>query len=270
MGALSPDDLEAAIARQKEDGRKLGEMLVGEERITRDQLARAMAMRMGVGVFTLADGVDPSVGRLIDEKSARRYQAVPVRLEPDGRLLVAMADPSNVFAIDDLRILTRHEIRPALASPEEIQTLLGQTSRLDAVVADLVEESGGDDVPLDQADISETADDAPVVRLVNSLIARAVDERASDIHLEPRPRRWWSATGWTACCARSPRCRTAWRWASRAASRSWPTSTSPSAACRRTGASASPSPGGRSTCASRPCRRCTARRSSCASSTRAT
>ena len=116
MGVLSPEDLEAAIARQKEDGRKLGEMLVGEERITRDQLARAMAMRMGVGVFTLADGVDPSVGRLIDEKSARRYQAVPVRLEPDGRLLVAMADPSNVFAIDDLRILTRHEIRPALAS----------------------------------------------------------------------------------------------------------------------------------------------------------
>ncbi len=186
MGALSPQDLDAAMARQKEDGRKLGEMLVAEELVTRDQLARATALRMGVGVFTLADGVDPSVGRLIDEKSARRYQAVPVRLEPDGRLLVAMADPSNVFAIDDLRILTRHEIRPALASVEEIQTLLGQTSRLDAVVADLVQESGGDDDPLDQADISDASDDAPVVRLVNSLIARAVDERASDIHFEPQ------------------------------------------------------------------------------------
>jgi type IV pilus assembly protein PilB len=186
MGAISVEDLESATARQKLDGRKLGELLVAEERITRDQLARAMAIRMGVSVFTLAEGVDPSVGNLIDEKSARRYQAVPVRIEPDGRLLVAMADPSNVFAIDDLRILTRHEIRPALASPEEIQTLLGQTSRLDAVVADLVEESGGADVPLDQADISDVSDDAPVVRLVNSLIARAVDERASDIHLEPQ------------------------------------------------------------------------------------
>ena len=186
MGALSVEDLEAAMARQKADGRKLGEMLVAEERITRDQLARAMAVRMGVGVFTLGDGVDPSLGRLIDEKSARRYQAVPVRLDPDGRLLVAMADPSNVFAIDDLRILTRHEIRPLLASPEEIQTLLGQTSRLDAVVADLVQESGGDDTPLDQADISDASDDAPVVRLVNSLIARAAEERASDIHFEPQ------------------------------------------------------------------------------------
>ena len=99
MGVISAADLEAAVARQKLDGRKLGELLVAEERITRDQLARAMAVRMGVSVFTLADGVDPSVGRLIDEKSARRYQAVPVRMEADGRLLVAMADPSNVFAI---------------------------------------------------------------------------------------------------------------------------------------------------------------------------
>ena len=187
LGYISPEDLEAAIARQKTDGRKLGEVLVADERITRDQLARAMAIRMGVSVFTLADGVDPAVARLIDEKSARRYQAIPVRIEPDGLLLVAMADPSNVFAIDDLRILTRHDIRPALASPEEIQTLLGQTSRIDAVVADLVQESGGDDGgPVDQADIADASDDAPVVRLVNSLIARAVDERASDIHFEPQ------------------------------------------------------------------------------------
>ena len=186
LGYITPEVLEEAIARQKTDGRKLGEVLVAGELITRDQLARAMAIRMGVSIFTLADGVDPAVGRLIDEKSARRYQAVPVRIEPDGLLLVAMADPSNVFAIDDLRILTRHDIRPALASPEEIQTLLGQTSRLDAVVADLVQESGGDDLPVDQADIADASDDAPVVRLVNSLIARAVDERASDIHFEPQ------------------------------------------------------------------------------------
>jgi type IV pilus assembly protein PilB len=187
MGAISAEALEQAIARQRTDGRKLGDMLVAEEVITRDQLARAMAIRMGVGFFTLADGVDPALARLIDEKSARRYQAVPVRLEPDGRLVVAMADPSNVFAIDDLRILTRHEIRPALATPEEIQTLLGQTSRIDAVVADLVEESDeGDERRDENADISDAMDDAPVVRLVNSLIARAVDERASDIHFEPQ------------------------------------------------------------------------------------
>ncbi len=187
LGAITVEDLQAAIERQKTDGRKLGEMLVAEEKITRDQLVKAMALRMGVGLFTLADGVDPALGRLIDDKSARRYQAVPVRMDPDGRLVVAMADPSNVFAIDDLRILTRHEIRPALASSEEIQTLLGQTSRIDAVVADLVQETGGEEGgPVDSADIADAADDAPVVRLVNSLIARAVDERASDIHLEPQ------------------------------------------------------------------------------------
>ncbi|HTI33739.1 MAG TPA: hypothetical protein VL422_08700, partial [Miltoncostaea sp.] len=188
MGLLTREELDEALERQKRsDGMSLGEMLVSEEKITRDQVARAMALRMGVGFFTLADGVDPAVARLVDEKTARRYQAVPVRLEGEGKLVVAMADPSNVFAIDDLRILTRHEIRPVLASEEELQQLLGQTSRLDAVVADLVEESGVDrDGPVEQADIADASDDAPVVRLVNSLIARAVDERASDIHFEPQ------------------------------------------------------------------------------------
>ncbi len=188
MGLLTQADLDGALERQKRsDGMSLGELLVSEERITRDQLARAMALRMGVGFFTLADGVDPAVARLVDEKTARRYQAVPVRLEGEGRLVVAMADPSNVFAVDDLRILTRHEIRPVLASAEELQQLLGQTSRLDAVVADLVEETGVDrEGPQEQADIADASDDAPVVRLVNSLIARGVDERASDIHFEPQ------------------------------------------------------------------------------------
>ncbi|WP_217912782.1 GspE/PulE family protein [Miltoncostaea marina] len=186
MGALSEEQLEDAAARQLADGRKLGELLVAEELITRDQLARAMALRMGVDFFTLADGVDPALSRLIDEKSARRYQAVPVRTDADGTLVVAMADPSNVFAIDDLRILTRHEIRPVLASAEEIRTLLGQMSAIDAVVADLVGEGGHEADEGDGADIADVLDDAPVVRLVNSVIARGVDERASDIHLEPQ------------------------------------------------------------------------------------
>jgi type IV pilus assembly protein PilB len=187
MGLLTEQELAEALERQKRTGAgALGEMLVSEEKITRDQLARAMATRMGVAFFTLAEGVDPGVARLIDEKTARRYQAVPVRIEGEGRLVVAMADPSNVFAIDDLRILTRHEIRPVLAGSEEIQTLLGQTSRRDAVVADLGQESGGGDDPLEQADLADASDDAPVVRLVNSLIARAVDERASDLHFEPQ------------------------------------------------------------------------------------
>jgi type IV pilus assembly protein PilB len=187
MGAITAEQLDAAIARQRTDNRKLGELLIADGIITGDQLARAMAMRMGVGFFTLAEGVDPAAVRLIDGKSARRYRAVPVRVEPDGRLVVAMADPSNVFAIDDLRILTRHEIRPVLAGAEEIQTLLGQTTRIDSVVADLVEESaGGEEAHAESADIAEDGDDAPVVRLVNSLIARAVEERASDIHIEPQ------------------------------------------------------------------------------------
>ena len=220
LGLLTREELDEALERQKRsEGMSLGEMLVGEEKITRDQLARAMALRMGVGFFTLADGVDPAVARLVDEKTARRYQAVPVRLEGEGRLVVAMADPSNVFAIDDLRILTRHEIRPVLASAEELQQLLGQTSRLDAVVADLVEETRRR--PRRTASRPPTSPTPPTTRrwcawsTRSSPAAWTSAPRTSTS--SRRPRRWWSATAWTACCARSPPCRSAWRTASRAA-----------------------------------------------------
>ena len=91
-----------------------------------------------------------------------------MRIERDGRLLVAMADPANVFAIDDLRILTGKDIRPALAMPEEITAILGTTARIDEMVADLVDEADDEDEVPTVSDIREaTEDDPPVVKLVN-------------------------------------------------------------------------------------------------------
>ena len=186
MGFLAEADLRDVLSRQGSDGRRLGEILLAENHVTREQLARALAFRMGVEYVSLADGVDPAVVSLIDHRSSQRYEAIPVRLEPDGYLLVAMSDPSNVFAIDDLRIITDHDVRPAYALPEEIQQALRERERLDEFVQDLVEESEPDET-VSPGDLGEVVDDAPVVRLVNSIIARAVDEGASDIHWEPQP-----------------------------------------------------------------------------------
>ncbi len=192
MGALSRRDLAIGLHRAQQGGRRLGDVLLEAGRITRDQLNEGIARQLGISVFDPSTGVDPAAVGLVDERTARRYGAVPVRVDPDGHLVVAMADPSNVFAIDDLRIVTGREIRPALAGPDEIQQLLARTARLDDVVADIIEESdedGHSDLDALSADISQGGqDDAPVVRLVNSLIARAVDERASDIHFEPQAR----------------------------------------------------------------------------------
>jgi type IV pilus assembly protein PilB len=190
LGFISQAQLEAALARQRADGRRVGDLLVAEGTISRDQLGRAMAHRAGVEFHTLADGVDPAVAQLIDERNARRYSAVPVRREPDGTIVVAMADPANVFAVDDIRILLKSEVRAVLAMPDDIRELLTHAGAMEDMVADIIEETGDEDV-LGRADptvtdISMTMDDAPVVRLVNSIISRAVDERASDIHFEPQ------------------------------------------------------------------------------------
>jgi type IV pilus assembly protein PilB len=186
MGFLAEDTLTEVLGRQSADGRRLGEILLAEGHVTREQLARAIAYRMGVDYIALGDGTDPSVAGLIDDRNAQRYEAVPVRVEPDGRLLVAMVDPSNVFAIDDLRIVTGYEIHAAYAMPDEIHTALRERERIDEFVQDLVEETE-DDLGIASQDVGDAIDDAPVVRLVNSIIARAVDEGASDVHWEPQP-----------------------------------------------------------------------------------
>ncbi|MEW6581906.1 MAG: ATPase, T2SS/T4P/T4SS family, partial [Actinomycetota bacterium] len=186
MGFLDEERLRDVLRRQGADKRRLGEILLSEGHVTREQLARALAYRMGVEYVPLGDGVDPAVSSLIDHRSAMRYEAVPVRLDPDGSLLVAMTDPSNVFAVDDLRIISGHDVRPAYSLPEEIQAALRERERLDEFVQDLVEETEPDDVA-GPGDLGEAVDDAPVVRLVNSIIGRAVDEGASDIHWEPQP-----------------------------------------------------------------------------------
>ncbi len=95
-----------------------------------------------------------------------------------------MSDPANVLALDDLKLLTGHEIRPAVASPEDIAALISRMSRLEDAVAEAIEDDAAEDLA-SVTGINESAEDAPVIKLVNSIIAQAVEDGASDIHLEP-------------------------------------------------------------------------------------
>ena len=183
LGFVKPEDVEAALARQVTDRRKLGEILMAAGKVTKDQIDRAMALQMGMGVFNTQDGVDPSVAALIDEKTARRYQAVPVRFDADGMLVVAMVDPTNLHAIDDLQIVTGHTIRPARAGADEVQQLLASTSRIDDIVG-IVDDDDFVGGSID--DIRDEVDNAPVVKLVNWIISQAVDHQTSDVHIEPQ------------------------------------------------------------------------------------
>ncbi len=124
---------------------------------------------------------------LVSTTAAKRYQAVPVAFADKRTLLVAMADPSNVLAVDDIAIMTGYEVRVAVAPPEDIATLISRLDRLEDVgrrarrQRQLEESRGGGEV----VDLHETADDAPVVKLVNQIVAQAVERGASDVHLAP-------------------------------------------------------------------------------------
>ena len=163
-------------------------VLVDAGTLSPDGLARSLAERYGLDHIDISSfPVDPAAVSLVTSQAAKRYQAVPVAFVDDSRtLLVAMADPSNVLAVDDIAIMTGNEVRVAVASPQDVSDLIARMDRLDDVVA---EPEGGVEEDLedsgDVVNLHENADDAPVVKLVNQIVAQAVEQGASDVHLAP-------------------------------------------------------------------------------------
>ena len=191
MGVLTPAQVEEAIAEQRTTRKRIGDIALSKGWCTKASLMEALALRLGVKYLDLSNmRVDPVTADLVTEKDARRYSAIPVSFVDDHTLLVAMADPSNIVAIDDLRILTGFDIEPAIAAQDDITTLLANIKPKDDHIAENMEAKAevGEE-PTSQSelrDIREQVDAAPVVKLVNGVLARAADEGASDIHFEPQ------------------------------------------------------------------------------------
>ncbi|MDX6663854.1 MAG: type pilus assembly protein PilB, partial [Solirubrobacteraceae bacterium] len=189
LGLAARDRVEDAIAAARQAQTTPESVLVERGDLTSDALARAIAERHGLdhldlSVFT----VDMAAANLVSTGSARRYDALPVAFADERTLLVAMADPANVRAVDDLAVMTAYEIRPAVASAEDIASVVGRLTQLDDAVLDAsVEQQAADELEgtAEVVDLRESADDAPVIKLVNQIIAQAVDRGASDVHLEP-------------------------------------------------------------------------------------
>ena len=185
LNLVARDRVAMAIEEARRSGRTPEDVMLEQGTLTSDGLARAVAERHGLDHLDL--GIfkpDMAAANLISIPAAKRYEAVPVSFLDDRTLLVAMADPANVLAVDDIALLTGKEIRPAVTSREDIHSLISRLSRLDDVISD-AEFLDEDDAPADVVDLRESADDAPVIRLVNQIIAQAVEQGASDVHLEP-------------------------------------------------------------------------------------
>ncbi len=185
-GLLTEAQLDAAVAEQTRTGKPLGRLLIESGTISEAELVRTLARQVGLEFVDLGDRViDGSVAGLVNESLARRYQAIPIGWE-DGKLLVAMADPSNVFAVDDIRALASAEVRTVVATASQILETIDHLFRMDGEV-DAAMQAATEDAE-DDADISkisELVEDAPIIKFVNLLVNQAVQDRASDIHVEP-------------------------------------------------------------------------------------
>ncbi|HEU0024803.1 MAG TPA: ATPase, T2SS/T4P/T4SS family [Thermoleophilaceae bacterium] len=185
LGFTDRDVVEASVERARERGLPVGQVLVEDGVVNSSQLARALAERNGLDYVDLNEfAVDHGAAHLIDASKARRHRTVPIAFAGDRTLLVATADPANVVALDDITMATGYEVRRAVASAEDIESVIGQLSRLDESVQELDEAEEQDAAQV--IELRESADDAPVVKLVHTVIADAVSRGASDIHFEPR------------------------------------------------------------------------------------
>ncbi len=189
LGYITQTDVDEALNKQRSGGGRLEDTLVQSGKISPEMLAKSLAMQLG---YEYVDAhnikVDTYAVTLVPEGTARRYSAMPVRLE-GNTLVVAMKDPRHVFALDDIRLITGKDIQPAVATEEALGSLINRFYRggedMDELAKAVLEEVG---VRPDEADADTSAiDDNALVRIVNSIIREAVINDISDIHIEPRP-----------------------------------------------------------------------------------
>ena len=189
-GLIDPDKLELALEEQDRTERRLGRILIDMGLVKEQDLVAALAKQIGLSFVDLSDfQIDPTATALLPEGVARRYRALPIGYDEDGKLLVAMADPANLFALDDIRTMTGMEIKPMVATAADIDQAIRKHSTIDGETEKLASEAAlaADDEEL----LSErliAADEGPIVKMVNLLITQAIGDRASDVHIEPTER----------------------------------------------------------------------------------
>ena len=183
LGFAERELVEQVVENGRRDGVPLGQALIEDGIVNSGQLAQALAERNGLDYVDLnVFDVDQGAAAMIDGAKARRYQTIPIAFLAERTLLVATADPANLLALDDITMATGYEVRRAVASPEHIDALIEQLGTLESSVHEIEDP----DFEAEVIELRESADDAPVVKLVHAVIADAVRRGASDIHFEPR------------------------------------------------------------------------------------
>jgi type IV pilus assembly protein PilB len=189
-GVITTRQLEEAYRLGRQQRQGVGRILLSLGYAGQSDLAKAMARRLRLEFVELdADDVDPEVANLVDKKLLRRYGMLPLRVE-DGRLVVAMKDPANLHAIEDLRMLSGYAISPVVVAASDLRRVFSRLFGDGDEVAELLEEASAEAPKEDRENVElrehRGPSGAPTIRLVGSILRRAAGDGASDIHLEPR------------------------------------------------------------------------------------
>ena len=189
-GAITEEQLQEGLAKQKETGRKLGNALVDLGFISNDMLITVLTTQLGIDYIELKGAkIEEKAIHMVPENMVTKYQAIPIEIDPDNPniLKVAMADPMDIMAMDDIGLVTNLQVEPMLASEEGIRNAIdkyyGSAQAMEAAEAYRQEQQnvlGGGD----EEEGNEEIDNSPIVLLVKQIIEGGVRQRASDIHIE--------------------------------------------------------------------------------------
>jgi type IV pilus assembly protein PilB len=185
QGLISEEHLQRALDEHRNTPKSLGRVLIDLGYIRERDLVRALAEQVGLEFVDLTEyRIDAAAAALLPEALCRRYRALPIG-EEDGKLLVAMSDPANVYALDDIRTITGRDVRPVVATANDveqsIQKFSGMGEQVEALAteaADALDTEGG-------VAVEAAVEDAPIVKLVQAIMTQAAADRASDVHIEP-------------------------------------------------------------------------------------
>lgn len=191
-GIITPEQLEEVLELQKKSKKFIGELLIEKGYVKKEDIIEALTEQKKADYVDLSKikGVKTEIVKLIDENIARRFVCIPIAKEEDT-LVVAMKDPMDIVAIDTLRRITGLRIKPVKGDETKIINFIDKFySGLDNIPETISELEGitEEEQEMDVSQLKVAAEDAPIVKFVNSLFVKAIEKRATDIHLEPRER----------------------------------------------------------------------------------
>lgn len=191
-GVITAEDLEKGLSRQKGTGRKLGEVLVDEGIVTEENIARALSDQLRYDMIDLQNvEIEEDVLKLVPANVLKKYKVLPFEYSQDNMMLrVAMADPMDIAALDDINIITNMQVEPVVATTQGVMLAIDRyygQAEVNSALEEYTREK--ESQMMEQEDLySEDVNNSPIVQLVKGMIEQAVRQRASDIHIEPMER----------------------------------------------------------------------------------